>query len=122
MAGTPAFVSYTGANSISITANAVTAPASTFTFILEDGDGDTVSADFTWLSFSGGATLSSPLSLNAAFDFSNVQGWNLISGGSGSSVNVTLTSATAVVPEPATMALLGLGGMTILFARRRRTA
>jgi hypothetical protein len=117
--GTPSVGVYTGAQFISLTLTVTTAPNSGFSFVLQDNEGDEVQASFDWNSFIGGSTQQAALSTNVLFNYSNVVGWNLVGGGSGSSINATLGSATAVVPEPTTMGLL-IGGMTVIMSFRRR--
>lgn len=119
LAGVPTVVNYTGASFISLTANVTTAPNNNFTFILLDGEGDSVEAIFDWASFIGGATVQSALSTNGLFNSANVIDWNLVGGGSGTTINATLTSASGVIPEPSTYALLGLGLGALFFVRRR---
>lgn len=109
----------TGSSHVRITANVTTAPNAGFFFALEDVGFEQVVAIFSWIDFVGGATISSPFSINPAFDYGNVEFWNLNSGGSGSAIAATLTSATAVIPEPSTYALLALGLGSLVFFRMR---
>jgi len=120
--GSTSFLNYSGVTGITLDLNVTMAPNSGLTFILQDSEGDEVSATFDWNDFIGGATANSSLSINPLFDYANVIGWNLVGGGSGSLINATLDSATAVVPEPTTLALL-TGSLTLgLILRRRRSA
>ncbi len=113
----------TGAQGISLTAtyNTITPPAFGFSFIIQDNLGRSASALFDWSAFIGGATVYSTFaSVDPGFNFAQVtQEWNLLGGGSGSSINVTLASAVAAVPEPTTMVLLA-GSLTAVMALRRR--
>jgi len=123
--GTPFTANLTGATSLSITANATTAPSAGFNFVLEDNTGKTATALYSWLAFQGGTTtISSVLNAQSGFSFANVTSWNLVSGGSGSSINVALSSvAVSAVPEPATYAaLFGLASLGFCIMRKRRKA
>jgi len=117
--GNTQFLNYSGAIQISLTANATINPGSTFSLVLQDGEGDEIFSQFSWASFLGGNTVLSNLSVNAAFNPANVVGWNLIAGSSSNPINVSLTSATAIIPEPTTMALLA-GSLTAIMVLRRR--
>lgn len=106
-------------SAISITANATTAPLAGFTFLLEDTEGRLAIAQFFWLDFVGGNTVSSVVQFDAGFDKSAIGGWQLASGGSGSPINVVLTSASAI-PEPsAAVALAGVATLGFAATRRR---
>jgi len=118
--GGPASMAYTGAIEFSLTATANTAPFGSFEFKLRDSSFRVASAIFSWSSFTGvGATVISPIIFQPGFDITNVTGWNLTSGDSGQAVNIVLTNATAVIPEPTTMALLA-GSLTAIMVLRRR--
>jgi len=121
---TPLVLNLTGSSQIRITANVTTAPGGGFTFVLQDAQNDEVQAAFDWSSFVGGATITSNLSINALFNYGDVVGWNLSGGGSGLAIAATLTSATAVIPEPSTYALLalGLGGLVLMRMRSKRSS
>ena len=120
----PILLNLTGSIQIRITANVTTAPGAGFSFALQDGQGDEVQAAFSWASFIGGATITSALSTNVLFNYADVQGWNLVGGGSGAGIAATLTSATAVIPEPSTYALLALrlGGLVLMRMRSKRSS
>jgi len=120
----PITLDLTGSSQVTITANVTTAPNSGFFFLLEDGALEIVTATFSWTDFLGGATITSSFSFNAAFDYTNVVSWILNSGPIGGPIEATLTSATAVIPEPSTYALLalGLGSLVLLRMRSKRTS
>jgi hypothetical protein len=124
--GTPLTVDFTGIIAISLTANvtAGSAPANGFTFLLLDGQDDSVTAVFDWSQFIGGATVEANISANPLFDFANVTTWNLVGGSSNSPIAVTLTNVSGVtpVPEPSsysTVAALGAIGFAMLRRRAR---
>jgi hypothetical protein len=118
--GTPNFSAYSGALSLQLTANATTAPTGTFTITLEDNSANLAVATYSWADFIGGATKTSAFSFGT-FNFGNIVGWTLDSGGSSQAINVSLSNATAVVPEPATWAFLAFGLTTVMVLRRRRS-
>jgi hypothetical protein len=119
---------FTGASQVSVTANATTAPNAGFTFTLEDSSGKVASAFFNWVDFVGGTvTVSANMSAANDFNFSDSGGyiWNIVSGGSGMPINVTLSSVSAsAIPEPgAYAALFGATSFgLVMFRRRRMTA
>ncbi|MFM8719191.1 MAG: PEP-CTERM sorting domain-containing protein, partial [Chthoniobacterales bacterium] len=96
---------------------------------LEGGSGKYATTLFDWASFTG---LSSTVTVavNSAgavpgFEWNNIIGWTWDSGGSGGTINATITELTATaVPEPSTYALLALSGLAIggYAMRRRRRA
>lgn len=113
----------TGATTLSITLNAISAPSAGFNFVLEDGSGKTATALYSWLAFQGGpTTVSTVINAQSGFNFADVTTWNLVSGGSGSSINVVLSNVSAsAVPEPSTYAALaGFAVMGFCAVRRRR--
>ena len=121
--GEPLSSDYTGITAISLTANvtAGSAPANGFTFLLLDGQDDSITAVFDWSQFIGGATVEASFTANPAFDFNNVIGWNLVGGSSNSNIAVTLTNVSAVaIPEPSSYsAVVALGAIGYAMLRRR---
>jgi hypothetical protein len=119
--GAPANADISGNTFLRLTANAATAPAGSFTITLEDISSNTVGATFTWGSFLGGATNTQAL-VGGAFNYSNIVGWTLDSGGSGQALNVSFSDLSAVtaVPEPSTFAFLIAAGIGSFVAYRRR--
>jgi hypothetical protein len=110
--GTPANLDLGSDRWISLSGNATTAPAGSFTITLEDNIGQTATAEFQWTQFTGGSTRTQALSYTS-FDFAHVVGWSLDSGASFQAVNASFSQLTVVtVPEPSTCLLL-LGGMAI---------
>lgn len=121
--GETLFQNYTGINAITLTASVSVAPNAGFQFVLLDNTDKQLVASFDWLDFAGGATVTSTVSsVDVGFNYSNVIGWNLVSGGSNASINAIITNALAAnsaIPEPSTAA--ALGGLAILgFAAARR--
>lgn len=119
--GAPLTNSFLDFSVISVTATATTAPNFGFNVVFEDSNFNTATANFNWLDFVGGNTVTSAVVIQPGFNKNNVVGWSLFSGGSAASINVVLTSITAgsAIPEPSTAA--ALGGMAILgFAAARR--
>jgi hypothetical protein len=100
-----------------------------FFITLEGGVGNYVSTSLNWNAFSSTpSTVSVGVNAGAApigFQWNNIVGWTLDSGGSGNLVNATFTELTVTaVPEPSTYALLALGGLALAghVIRRRRRA
>lgn len=126
--GNPVITNFTGATSISITANVVSGsvPGNGFKFLLVNPNGKFASASFSWSSFVGGATISSPIDvIQSGFVFNGVSDWNLVGGSSNSALSVTLTSATAVTPVPEPSAYASVAGLAVLgfvAYRRRRSS
>lgn len=120
--GGTSFLNYSGAIQFSLTATATTAPTGSFNLSLEDNTGKVASASFFWSDFTGGATVNAPILFQSGFALNNVVGWSLDSGGSGQAINVTLSSASAVIPEPTTMALFAASLTAVMVLRRRRNS
>lgn len=123
--GEPLNITISDSADISITAHAITAPNAGFNFVLEDNSGRTATALFNWLDFTGGTqTITANVVADIDFDFSNISYWNLVSGGSGQAINVTLFSAAAsAVPEPAAYTIIfSLIATGLFYARRRPRA
>lgn len=122
----PLTLDATGKTGISITASVTTAPANGFKFSLFDATGKEATASFDWASFTSGPQTVVALFdfVTAGFNYGAVDGWNLISGGSGATINATLTSASLTpVPEPSTYAALsGIAVLGFVAYRRRRSA
>lgn len=121
--GAPANASLlTGNTYISLTGSAVTAPAGSFSVVLEDGEGNLAAAGFLWSAFSSGPqTVQAQLSFST-FDFDNVVGWSLVSGGSLQPVDASFSqmSAVSAVPEPSVVMLAAVGVSVIALRRRAR--
>jgi hypothetical protein len=123
--GEPTFTSYFGADGISVSANVTTAPNAGFSFALLDNQDRQIVANFNWVDFVGGATIVSPISfVDSGFNYNNVVGWNLVSGGSNSAISAELISASAtVIPEPASFAAFaGVAILGLAVVRRRKRA
>lgn len=102
---------------ISLTGSATIVPAGSFSVVLEDSAAELAFATFLWSDFaSGPQTVQAALSFTA-FNFNDVVGWSLISGGSLQQVEASFSGMSAV-PEPSAAILVGLAGL--LAARRRR--
>jgi len=87
----------------------------TFTAILKDGGGNEIVSDFATLSSDKGVwevTFSDPSAAMLTLEWENTSD-------NGDFDNVQLFAAT-LVPEPATLALIGLGGAMMLAGRKRR--
>jgi hypothetical protein len=117
-----------GSNSIlSLTGNlSALTPSAVDSFQIElfDAEFDSVFSNFAWSSFSGGSSVFSALSSNAAFS-GNVVSINLNLGGlTGETVSFTFSDLTALaaIPEPNTIALLSLGVLVGAAAARSRTS
>jgi hypothetical protein len=97
-----------------------------FTITLEGGVGNYVATTFNWNSLNpSSSTVTVPVNTSlipGGFQWNNIVGWTLDSGGSGNTVNATFTSLTVTaVPEPSTYALLSLAGAALgAYAIRRR--
>jgi hypothetical protein len=118
----PAPVNISGqSNSLVFTATVTgTNPASNFQLQLYDGNGF-FSFNGNWSSFVTGASTSVtlPASDSSSFDFANVQGFQLLFGGTGNVLNVTFDQL-ASIPEPTTFALVaGMSALGLCVARRR---
>jgi hypothetical protein len=76
------------------------------------------SVDFS--KFVGSGTISSPFTAAGISSFTSSSG----NGGGGvmTEAGVTMTVRYVTVPEPTTLVLLGLGGVSLLFVRLRRQA
>lgn len=96
---------------LALTGTATTAPAGSFTATIEDNTGKVATALYFWSTFVGGATRTEPFNfVETGFNFSNVLGWSLDSGGSTQAVNASFSRLSAVpVPEPAVLFLLWAG-------------
>ena len=120
---TPSTFSIGSFVTVSVTAKIDTGnAASSFKLLLQDGNFKTEVATFSLASFNGSfSTQTSTLSTTSGFDSSHIVLWQIVSGNPGNSnaFRVSFDNA-AVVPEPSTFALLGLGLAGALAARRHR--
>ena len=111
-------------DTLTLTGSATLAPASPFSVTLYDSSLATaLYSGGSWTGLSGsGSTSLNFVSKSTGFDFSHVSGLELLTGGSGSTINATLTGISASasgVPEPS-RTLLGMMGLLSLAIRRRR--
>lgn len=117
-------VNISGQSSALVFTATVTAtnPASNFQLQIYDGN-SFFSFNGNWGSFVTGASTSVmlPASSTDPFDFTNVQGFQLLFGGTGSTLNVTFDQlTTSAIPEPSTYAFLaGIAAFGVCIARRR---
>lgn len=120
--GTPVSLDITGAVGFSLTANATTAPSGSFHIIVEDDEFLAISAIFFWSDFVGGATVQKSFAtVDPGFDFANISGWTLVSGGSTQPIAITMNALSAI-PEPATWVLIAAPLGAVMAFRRRRFA
>lgn len=118
--GAPVSLDITGAVGFSLTANATTAPAGSFHIIVEDDEFLAISAIFFWSDFVGGATVQQSFgTVDPGFDFANISGWTLVSGGSTQPIAITLNSLSAI-PEPTTWMLVTASLAAAMAFRRGR--
>lgn len=117
-------INITGNTSIlTLTGSTTTAPSSLFNILLFDSTGK--QATYTggsWTTLTGGSTTLNFSSSAGGFNFSSIAGMTLLTAGSGSAINATLTGLSAGVtaaPEPS-RALLGMLGLGFVALRRRR--
>lgn len=118
---------YSGPSSLllNFTGLVTTAPPGAFLVSLEDGLGNVSATPILWSSFTTSSSTviaSVNTAVPAGFQWNNIAGWTIDSGGSGSAVNATFTQlSVTAVPEPSTYALLA-GGAVVLsgYAMRRR--
>jgi MYXO-CTERM domain-containing protein len=117
-------INITGNSSLlTVTGSTTTAPSSLFNVLLFDSTGK--KATYTggsWTTLTGGSTTLSFSSSASGFNFGSVAGMTLLTAGSGSAINATLTGLTAsvsAIPEPS-RALLGMLGLGLVAIRRRR--
>jgi hypothetical protein len=117
--GSPQTIDIGSNRYLQLTGNATTAPAGSFTITLEDNADHLATALFSWSEFTGDATLTMPIEFTT-FNFSNITGWSLDSGGTGQPVNASFSqlSAVSAVPEPATWLLAAIG--FLVWGIRRR--
>jgi hypothetical protein len=96
------------------------APTSAFTLTLYDEEGDTAFySGGAWTQLNTGGTLLNLVTTVGAFNFGNVIGLDLNSGGiSGASIGATLTRLETI-PEPSRMVLVAIGISGLLLRRRR---
>jgi len=77
-----------------------------------------------WGSFITGNSTSVALSIGSitsGFNFSQVQGLNILFGGTGNAITMTFDSLTTVIPEPTTYAtLFGAASLGLVVWRKRR--
>lgn len=114
------------ATDLYLSGSIVSAPATTFTIRLFDGEFDSI--DYiggSWVDVSSdGFSVLSLSGANAAFDATNIIGLDLITNGLGSNaIDATLTDLTfgGAVPEPSTYATLaGLCALGYVMVRRRK--
>ena len=86
-----------------------TAPPGAFTITLEDNLANLSVTSFMWSSFgSSSSIVTNPITTPVGFNWANVVGWTLDSGGSGNTVNATFTQmSVTAVPSPTPAAVGG---------------
>jgi uncharacterized protein (TIGR02597 family) len=103
-----------------LAATATTAPSGSFVITIEDNVGKIATSQFLWSEFVGGSTQTKSFTtVDAGFNFTNVVGWSLDSGGSVQPINVSFSQLSAVpIPEPASVLLL-VGGLLVVWSATR---
>lgn len=107
--------------SISLTGSATVIPAGSFNIVLEDSSANLAVATFQWSEFGGGIQTAEQVLSFTTFDFNDIVGWALISGGSLQQVEASFSEMSAV-PEPSSAMLLAgaVAGLALRRGRNRR--